>query len=576
MCGIFIPSHGALELSLATNPEHFDVLIIGAGLSGIDAAHHLQKFCPGKSYVILEQRERIGGTWDLFRYPGIRSDSDMLTMGYSFRPWTLPKAISPGEDIREYITATARDEGIDHNIRFRHQIKRASWSSDEALWTVEAEIAKQKPAANGANHTNSGTSAEATGHIGADGNGTAAGAAGTTAVANNASGVAAKKVTFTCNFLFSCAGYYRYSAGYLPEFPNAGRFRGRMIHPQAWPTKVSADGKTEEGLDYAGKRVVVVGSGATAVTLVPAMAKTAAHVTMLQRSPTYVISAPEKDAIANFLRRIMPDMWAYRLSRWKNVGFMTYIYQLSQLMPNFVKRGIIKKARKQLGTDFDVETHFTPRYRPWEQRMCLIPDADMFEAIKAGRASVVTDQIETFTERGILLKSGKELEADIIVTATGLMMQAFGGMELAVDGHAVDPGKVLAYKGVMMSGVPNFASVFGYINASWTLKADLICNYVCRLLNFMDRKGVRQVTPKPSLGKNGGERAVAPFVENFTPGYIQRALASWPKQGAKKPWRVYQNYFRDTISLKWTRVDDEGLEFSNPAGAAAQKPKSLK
>jgi monooxygenase len=510
------PPNG-IGAALSTTPEHFDVLIVGAGLSGIDAAHHLQKFCPKKSYVILEQRERIGGTWDLFRYPGIRSDSDMLTMGYSFRPWTHPKAISPGEDIREYITATARDEGIDRNIRFRHQIKRASWSSEDAKWTVES--VKQSSG-------------------------------------SEENGVREEAVTLTCNFLFCCAGYYRYSAGYLPEFPNAAHFKGQMIHPQAWP----------QDLNYAGKRVVIIGSGATAVTLLPAIAKTAAHVTMLQRSPTYVISAPEKDRIANFLRHIMPAMWAYRLSRWKNVGFMTYIYQLSQRFPEFVKKGIIKKASKQLGTDFDVDTHFTPRYRPWEQRMCLIPDADMFEAIKSGRASVVTDQIETFTEKGILLKSGKELEADIIVTATGLAMQAFGGMELTVDKQRVDSSQVLAYKGVMMSGVPNFASVFGYINASWTLKADLICNYVCRLLNFMDRKGVRQVTPNPV-----GESAVAPFVENFSSGYIQRALASWPKQGRKKPWRVYQNYFRDTISLKWTRVDDEALEFSNPAGQPQMK-----
>jgi monooxygenase len=519
----------ALGAALSTIPEHFDVLIIGAGLSGIDAAHHLQKFCPKKSYVILEQRERIGGTWDLFRYPGIRSDSDMLTMGYSFRPWTHPKAISPGEDIREYITATARDEGIDRNIRFRHQIKRASWSSEDAKWTVEAvrQSSSLGASSNTAGNTTSG-------------------------------GVVTKEeaVTLTCNFLFCCAGYYRYSAGYLPEFPNSSRFKGRMIHPQGWP----------QDLDYAGKRVVIIGSGATAVTLLPAMAKTAAHVTMLQRSPTYVISAPEKDRIANFLRHIMPAMWAYRLSRWKNVSFMTYIYQLSQRFPNFVKRGIIKKASKQLGTDFDVETHFTPRYRPWEQRMCLIPDADMFEAIKSGKASVVTDQIETFTERGILLKSGKELEADIIITATGLTMQAFGGMELTVDKQRVDLSQALAYKGVMMSGVPNFASVFGYINASWTLKADLICNYVCRLLNFMDRKGVRQVIPNPV-----GESAVAPFVENFSSGYIQRALASWPKQGRKKPWRVYQNYFRDTISLKWTRVDDDGLEFSTLLAQVPQK-----
>jgi monooxygenase len=523
----------ALGAALSTIPEHFDVLIIGAGLSGIDAAHHLQKFCPKKSYVILEQRERIGGTWDLFRYPGIRSDSDMLTMGYSFRPWTHPKAISPGEDIREYITATARDEGIDRNIRFRHQIKRASWSSEDAKWTVEAvrQSSSLGASSNTAGNTTSG-------------------------------GVVTKEeaVTLTCNFLFCCAGYYRYSAGYLPEFPNSSRFKGRMIHPQGWP----------QDLDYAGKRVVIIGSGATAVTLLPAMAKTAAHVTMLQRSPTYVISAPEKDRIANFLRHIMPAMWAYRLSRWKNVSFMTYIYQLSQRFPNFVKRGIIKKASKQLGTDFDVETHFTPRYRPWEQRMCLIPDADMFEAIKSGKASVVTDQIETFTERGILLKSGKEPEADIVITATGLEMQAFGGMELTVDKQRVDLSQALAYKGVMMSGVPNFASVFGYINASWTLKADLICNYVCRLLNFMDRKGVRQVIPNPV-----GESAVAPFVENFSSGYIQRALARWPKQGRKKPWRVYQNYFRDTMSLKWTRVDDEGLEFSNPVIQTPLQPLNL-
>lgn len=485
--------------------EHFDVLIMGAGLSGIDAAHHLQKLCPQKTYVILEQRERIGGTWDLFRYPGIRSDSDMLTMGYSFRPWTHPKAISPGDDIREYITATARDEGIDRHIRFRHQIRRASWSSQEAKWTVEAVC---KPP---------------------DGR--------------------EELVTLTCNFLFSCAGYYRYSSGYSPEFPGAGRFQGRIVHPQVWP----------EDLDYTGKRVVIIGSGATAVTLLPAIAKTAGHVTMLQRSPTWIISAPEQDRIANFLRRILPAMWAYRLSRWKNVGFMIYLYQMAQRFPNLVKKGLLKRVRENLGNDFDIETHFTPSYNPWTQRLCLVPDADLFEAIKANRAGVVTDHIETFTEKGILLKSGKELEADIIVTATGLVMQALGGAELSVDGERVDPSQALAYKGVMMSGVPNLASVFGYINASWTLKADLICNYVCRLLNYMDRKGVRQVTPK-----SNGETAVTTFVENFNPGYIQRALASWPKQGSKAPWRVHQNYIRDTIALKWSSIDDGALEFSNP------------
>jgi cation diffusion facilitator CzcD-associated flavoprotein CzcO len=485
--------------------EHFDVLIIGAGLSGIGAAHHLQKFCPNKSYVILEQRERIGGTWELFRYPGIRSDSDMLTMGYSFRPWTHPKAISPGNDIRNYIADTASDEGIDRNIRFGHQIHRAAWSSKEAKWTVYAS--RKLP----------------DGHD--------------------------ELVTLSCNFLLSCAGYYRYSAGYTPEFPGVGRFQGRVVHPQAWP----------EDLDYAGKRVIIIGSGATAVTLMPAMAKTAGHVTMLQRSPTYIVSRPEQDVIANSLRRVLPAMWAYRLSRWKNVAFMIYVYQLAQLFPNFVKTGLIKKVREALGPDYDVATHFTPRYNPWAQRLCLMPDGDMLEAIKSGRAGVITEHIETFTEQGIKLKSGTELEADIIVTATGLVLQAYGGIELSVDGRSVEIGNTLAYKGVMLSGVPNSASVFGYINASWTLKADLICAYVCRLLNFMDRKGVRQVTPK-SLS----EKAAAPFVEKFLPGYMERALADWPKQGSKSPWRVYQNYIRDTISLRWASVDNDALEFSNP------------
>lgn len=485
--------------------EHFDVLIMGAGLSGIGAAHHLQTLCPRKTYAILEQRARIGGTWDLFRYPGIRSDSDMLTMGYSFRPWTSPKAISPGDDIRDYIVATARDEGIDRHIRFGHRIERAAWSTPDARWTVDG--VRRLP----------------------DGR--------------------EEPVTLTCNFLFSCAGYYRYSAGYTPEFPDINSFGGRVVHPQAWP----------EDLDYAGKRVVVIGSGATAVTLLPAMAKTAGHVTMLQRSPTYIVSMPAQDKIANWLRGKLPAMWAYKLSRWKNVAFMMYIYRLAQRRPDFVKSGIIKKISEALGSDYDVGTHFTPRYKPWEQRLCLVPDADLFEAIKSGRASVVTGLIDRFTETGIRLQSGQELAADIVVTATGLTLQAFGGAEMAVDGRRVDLGQTLAYKGVMVSDVPNVASVFGYINASWTLKADLICTFVCRLLNFMEKKGVRQVTPR-----SHGETAVAPFVENFSPGYIERALAGWPKQGSKAPWRVYQNYMRDTVSLKWSKLDDGALEFSNP------------
>jgi monooxygenase len=487
-------------------PEHFDVLIVGAGLSGIDAAHHLQKLCPDRTYVILEQRGRIGGTWDLFRYPGIRSDSDMLTMSYSFRPWTGAKMISPGEDIREYVAGTAREEGIDRNIRFRHEIKRADWSSEEAAWTVNAF--------------------------------------------RTLSDGRTEPVTITCNFLFSCAGYYRYSSGYAPDFPNIGSFRGRVIHPQAWP----------EHLDYAGKRIVIIGSGATAVTLVPALAESAAHVTMLQRSPTYIVSMPSEDAIANRLRGMLPARWAYRLIRWKNIALMMYIYQLARRFPNFVKKGLVKKVAEALGPGYDVATNFTPRYDPWTQRLCLIPDADLFAAIRSGRASVVTGHIETFTETGIRLQSGAELEADIVITATGLVMQAFGGAQISVDGRMVDAAQTLAYKGVMMSSVPNLASIFGYINASWTLKADLICTYVCRLLNFMERKGVRQVTPKT------GDTPAAPFVENFSSGYIQRALESWPKQGTKTPWRVHQNYIRDVLSLKWAPIDDGALEFSNPAG----------
>ena len=490
--------------------EYFDVLIVGAGLSGIDAGYHLQKFCPHKTYAILEQRDRIGGTWDLFRYPGVRSDSDMFTMGFSFRPWTSSRSIAPGDDIRDYVTATARDAGIDRHIRFRHRVQRASWSSQDAAWTLSAI------------------------RTGPDGR--------------------EEPVALTCNFLFCCAGYYRYSAGYLPDFPEIQRFAGRVIHPQAWP----------QDLDYAGKRVLIIGSGATAVTLLPAMAKTAAHVTMLQRSPTYIVSLPEQDAIARRLQRVLPAAWAYRLSRWKNIGFMIYLYQLAQHYPNFVKTGLIKQIRKTLGPQYDVETHFTPRYNPWEQRLCLVPDGDFFQAIRSGRASVATGTIDRFTETGIRLQSGQELEADIVVTATGLVLQAFGGADLEVDGRRVDLANTLAYKGVMVSGVPNLASVFGYINASWTLKADLICNYVCRLLNAMDRKGMRQVTPRPR-----NEAAVAPFVERFSSGYVQRAVASWPKQGAKAPWRVNQNYIRDILALKWSRVDTD-LEFSNPVQARSK------
>jgi cation diffusion facilitator CzcD-associated flavoprotein CzcO len=485
--------------------EHYDVLIMGAGLSGIDAACHLRRLCPGRSFVLLEQREAIGGTWDLFRYPGVRSDSDMFTMSYGFRPWVSAKAIGEGSEILEYLATVARENGIAGHIRFRQKVRRASWSSQDACWRVEAE--------------------------------------------RSLSDGSTEPVRLTCGFLFSCTGYYRYSSGYTPEFPGIERFGGRVVHPQAWP----AD------LDYSGKRVVIIGSGATAVTLLPAMAETASHVTMLQRSPTYVVALPGRDAIAPRLQRAFPAGVAHRLMRWKNLLYMMYIYQMARRRPELAKAGLLKLAQGHLGPDYDVATHFSPRYNPWEQRLCLAPDADFFRAIRSGRASVATDEIETFTEGGIRLKSGSELEADVVVTATGLVLQIYGGAELAVDGETVISSERLSYKGLMVAGVPNFASVFGYINASWTLKADLICAYVCGLLNAMDRKGVRQVMPRA-----GNEAPAAEWVEHFNPGYFQRGAGMWPKQGAEKPWRVHQNYFRDLMSLKWERARYGGLEFSNP------------
>ena len=485
--------------------EHFDVLIVGAGLSGISAAHHLRETCPNKTFVILEGRAAIGGTWDLFRYPGVRSDSDMLTMAYAFRPWGNPKSISDGHSIREYICDTAREEGIDKHIRFQHHVVRAEWRSQDARWKVEAW--RKLP----------------------DGR--------------------REAVTITCNFLFSCAGYYKYAAGYTPEFPGRERFKGTIVHPQAWP----------QGLNYAGKRVVVIGSGATAVTLIPAMATTAAHVTMLQRSPTYIVSRPEKDKLAIALRRVLPSKLAYGIARWKNIGFMTWMYQLARRRPEFAKKAILKLTSHELGEDYDVRTHFTPGYYPWEQRLCLVPDADLFVAIREGRASVATDQIETFTEKGIQLKSGKELEADIVVTATGLVLEILGGIEVSVDGKPVDFSKTISYKGMMFSDVPNLASVFGYINASWTLKADLICSHVARLIAYMDRKGHAQVTPR----NREPEMATAGFVEHFSSGYVQRSLGKLPKQGAKSPWRVKQNYFADMMSLKYAAIANQALEFSS-------------
>jgi cation diffusion facilitator CzcD-associated flavoprotein CzcO len=485
-------------------PEHFDVLVVGAGLSGIAAAHYLRKKCPTKSLVILENRAAIGGTWDLFRYPGVRSDSDMLTMSYAFRPWRNSKAISEGHLIREYISATAREEGIDKHIRFHHKVVRAEWSSTHARWTIEAQ--RKLP----------------------DGRDEA--------------------VALTCNFLFCCAGYYKYANGYTPEFPGRERYQGVTVHPQAWP----------EDLEYSGKRVVVIGSGATAVTLIPAMAKTAAHVTMLQRSPTYIVSYPEQDAVAMALSRILPEKLAYGIARWKNIGYMTYVYQFARRMPELAKRALVKRTRAELGDGYDVATHFTPSYNPWEQRLCLVPNSDLFVAIREGQASVVTDEIVTFTETGIQLRSGKTLAADIIVTATGLVLEVLGGIEVSVDGKPVDLSKKLSYKGVMFSDVPNFASVFGYINASWTLKADLICAYVARLIAYMQKKGYAQVTPR----NFDLSMPTQMFIEHFSSGYIQRSLANLPKQGTRRPWRVKQNYFADMLALRYACIANSALEFT--------------
>ena len=482
--------------------QHVDVLIVGAGLSGIGAAWHLKKNCPGKSYAILEGREAIGGTWDLFRYPGIRSDSDMYTLGYAFRPWKEAKAIADGPSILKYVRDTAREAGIDQHIRYRHKVKRASWSTDDAAWTVEAEV-----------------------------------------------GDSGEIARFTCNFLFLCGGYYSYDGGYTPEFAGVERFKGRIVHPQAWP----------EDLDYAGKKVVIIGSGATAVTLVPEMAKTAGHVTMLQRSPTYMVSRPAEDAFANWLRRNLPPMLAYDVVRLRNVLMGMYFYRVSRKRPEQVKQRMVGMVREYLGPGHDIEKDYTPSYNPWDQRVCLVPDNDLFDAVKAGTASVVTDHIDSFTETGIKLKSGAELEADIIVTATGLVLKALNGIDFTVDGRHIVPADTLSYKGMMYSDVPNMASSFGYTNASWTLKADLTCEYVCRLLNHMDATGNRQCTPRntdPDMGRE-------PWLD-FTSGYVQRAMADFPKQGGKLPWKLHQNYAKDLMTLKFGAIDDGAMVFSNP------------
>ncbi len=476
--------------------EHVDVLIVGAGLSGIGAACRLRTEHPGRSVAVLEAREASGGTWDLFRYPGIRSDSDMFTFGFKWRPWPGDTALADGSSILDYLRTVAREYGVDRLIRYRHRVVSASWDSETALWTVEVDR-------------------------GGD------------------------PVTLTTHLLWACGGYYDYDQGFSPEFPGQEDFRGTIVHPQHWP----------EELDYAGKRVVVIGSGATAVTLVPAMAGAGAgHVTMLQRSPTYILSLPGRDPLATRLRRL-PTRVSYPIVRWKAILLAVATYQLAQRRPELVKSLIRKMTAKQVPAGVDVDVHFKPAYNPWDQRLCFVPDGDLFKAMRAGRASVVTDHIDRFTETGIRLTSGEELEADVIVTATGLTLKAMGGVELAVDGAPVKMPETMTYKALMLSDVPNFVFTIGYTNASWTLKADLVADFVCRLLTFMDERGVRRVVaPRdPSVGE---QRLI-----DFSSGYILRALDELPRQGDREPWKLRQNYLKDVRSINHDRIDDGVLTF---------------
>jgi cation diffusion facilitator CzcD-associated flavoprotein CzcO len=483
--------------------EHVDVVVVGAGLSGIGAGYHLQTMSPDRSYVILEGRDGLGGTWDLFKYPGIRSDSDMHTLGFSFKPWTEAKSIADGPSILQYLKQTVAQFGIDKNIRYGQLVTKAEWSTDDAQWTVTS--------------TNKATGASN---------------------------------TITCSFLFMCSGYYSYKKGHTPEFTGRERFKGTVVHPQDWPVD----------LDYAGKRVVVIGSGATAVTIVPSMADKAAHVTMLQRSPTYMVSRPDHDVMANRLRKVLPEKMAYNVTRFKNTWRQQLVYNKTRTDPDKVKQLLLGGIKMELGADYDIAKHFTPAYNPWDQRLCLVPNGDFFKAMRAGKASVVTDHITSFTETGIQLASGEHLDADIIITATGLELVTLGEMDFFVDGNQVDFAKTWTYKGFAYSDIPNLASTFGYINASWTLRSDLTAEYVCRLLNHMRKKGVAQCTPR--LREQDHNMKERPWIDGFSSGYMQRVMHRMPKQGDHEPWINPQNYRRDKKMFKHSPVDDGVMQFS--------------
>ena len=490
--------------------EYVDVLIVGAGLSGIGAACHLQALAPGRSFAIVEARAASGGTWDLFRFPGIRSDSDMFTLGYTFRPWTAANAIAGGGQILRYLRDTAAARGVDEHISYHSRVVRADWSGADARWTVTIE------------DTRTGTQAER-----------------------------------RCGFLYLCAGYYRYDEGYTPDWPGRDSYAGRVVHPQHWP----------DDLDLTGKRVVVIGSGATAVTLVPAIADQAAHVTMVQRSPSYVLAMPAKDPIASLLRAVLPERRAYAAIRWKNARIATAIYQVCRRYPDRAREILGRGVRKRLPAGYDVDTHFTPAYNPWDQRLCLTPDGDFFDALSSGRAEIVTDHIEAFTPDGLRLRSGARLAADVIVTATGLNLRLLGGVELTVDGEPVTAGGRLAYKAMMLEGVPNLAFAVGYTNASWTLKVDLVSAYVARMVAFMADNGYRTVTPRRPAGPMG----TVPFTD-MTSGYFERARDTLPRQGDRAPWRVRQHFFKDAALYRGP-VDTENLAFTTaPAMTAGSAP----
>lgn len=485
-------------MSAATH--NFDVLILGAGISGVGAACHLSRQCPDKSYAVLERRDAIGGTWDLFRYPGIRSDSDMCTFGYNFRPWREPNVLADGASIKKYVEDTAQEYGVDQHIRFRRKVTQAQWDSQTCRWTL-------------------------------------------TAVCEDSG----EQEQFVAQHVIVCTGYYSYDQGYRPAFTGEDKFQGQIVHPQFWP----------EDLDYSGKKVVVIGSGATAITLVPSMAQQAAQVTMLQRSPSYVMSIPAVDPVTTRLARIMPKKAAYGLARVRNIGLQRMVYAAAKKRPKAMRRFLLAAVRKHIGPNIDMK-HFTPNYMPWDQRLCVVPNGDLFKALRSGQASIKTDQIETFTEHGLQLKSGEQLDADIVITATGLEVQMMGGIDVTVDGEAVPVNKRLSYKGLMIEGMPNLGLIFGYTNASWTLKADIASEYYCRLINHMDMRGFAKVVARDYEGCITDDTVMG----GLQSGYIQRAVNRLPRQGSKAPWMVVQDYFKDLPALKYGSLNDDALQFS--------------